>query len=783
MPPKIFEPKDRTRTEHLARVSCVKWSDPDSQRVILALADGGSAVGPGTAEQFSTKGQQFRFMGRWADGKFGPEFQFVASVLDVAHTEGAVTKYLSDTCRNIGKATAARLWVAYGPDAVRQLREEPEVVAKDEIMNLPSAQEAAADLAKFARIEKTKVDLFGLLGGRGFGSRVIDRAIATWGVKAPDVIRRDPFALLVRGLPGCGWKRCDKFYTDLRKNPAAMKRQALAAWAAIRDDRTGSTWLDARDVANAVMGTIPRADPYKALILLRRAGWVRVRRDGASRFVTLRERATAEQRIADNIRRLTTRSPSLWPARLLTSQVDGDGLPSAHQAEQWARATAAAVGCFTGGPGTGKTHTLAFALRQLVAEHGPHSVAVVAPTGKAAQRATDSLRSLGLNIRATTIHRLLEIGRNGHDGGGWGFQRNRNRPLDVRFILPDEASMVDVPLMADLLDAVPDGGQVLFVGDPYQLPPVGHGAPLRDLLAAGAAQGELTEVRRNAGSIVRACVAIKAGSPVEFPERLDFDAADPLNLRFLDCEPAETVELLGDVLQNMTKFDRAWETQIITALNDKSDVSRAKINERFGKILNPDGREAKGNRFRTGDKIICQRNTELKVMEPIATRFGNPAMALDAGYYQDAGDNPVYVANGEIGRVVAVSEKLTVARFGGVDSPLVAIANKKRPANTEAGQGGDDDSGDGTGSKDDFDLAWAITVHKSQGSEWPLVIVLVDDAGSQICDRSWWYTAVSRGRKGTVVIGPRGVFDRQVKRQAITQRRTFLPELLRGGAS
>lgn len=775
----LYAPKDRTRREHVGSVARVRWTDADIPLAILQLVDGAAVIVPAPGEHF-TPGQLYRFLGRWQDGKFGPEFKAESFVTDRPATRQAVVKYLGDTCRHVGRATAERLADKFGSDAVRVLREEPQLVAAAGLLSPEQAETAAVDLARFAGVERTKVDLFGLLAGRGFGARVIDRAIALWGVRAPDVIRRDPFTLLIRKVPGCGFKRCDKLWGELKLPPDRMKRQAVCAWHCMKEDRTGSTWLDAAGVVDEILKLIPSADPARALVLLRRAGAIRVRRDGERRYVAVRDHADAEQRIADNVRRLS-RHPSLWPAAILTSTAEGDGLPSVHQAEQLRAATAGAVGCFTGGPGTGKTHSLSFLLKQVIEEHGPEAVRVAAPTGKASVRAGESLRARGLDVRATTIHQLLEIGRNGHDGGDWGFLRDRDNPLDLRLLVVDEASMIDTGLMADLLDAVPDGACVLLVGDPYQLPPVGHGAPLRDLLAAGVPQGELTETRRNSGAIVRGCADIKAGLPVTFPDRVDLDAADKLNLRLIDVPQGDGVDALEDVLgQVPTWFDRVWETQIITALNDKSDLSRKKLNERFGKLLNPDGHRHAKNPFAVGDKIICLRNTRLKKVQPTG-KFGRPEMAFDAAWYQPTGaardpSAEWYVANGEIGRVVAVSEKHTVARFGGADVPLVQIANSKK-RETEA-EYGDGDSGSAVNA--DFDLAWAITVHRSQGSEWPCVIVLVDDAGSMIADRNFWYTAISRARSLCVCIGPRGVFDRQVKRQALTRRRTFLTELLRG---
>jgi exodeoxyribonuclease V alpha subunit len=736
----IFVPRDRTRREHLGDFERVVWCDDDAPRVIVKLKDGASAVGPACSSQFIV-GQRYRFHGRWADGKFGPQFQFDTMTLDVPLGRNAVVKYLTETCRGVGKVTAERIFDKFGSDSCRTLREEPLAIANAGFLSPDGARDAAQDLERFAHVERTKVELFGLFAGRGFPGRLIDRAIATWGVRAPEVIRQNPFTLLVRKLPGVGWKRADKLYLDMGKPPAAFKRQAMAAYFAMKDDRTGSTWLDADDVASKVIDQVPGSDPFRAMVLLRRAAWVRVRRDGRERFVAPRERADAEQRIADNVRRLS-RSASPWPAAVLTSAAEGDGLPSVHQGDQLVAATRGAIGCFTGGPGTGKTHSLSFLLKQVMAEHGPEAIAVCAPTGKAAVRAGESLRARGLGIQASTIHRLLEIGRNGHDGDGWGFERDRDNPLDVRFLVVDESSMIDTALMADLLDGVPDGAGVLFVGDPFQLPPVGHGAPLRDLLAADRPQGELTEVRRNAGSIVRGCAAIKAGLPVEFDEAFDLDAPDPKNLRIIDCPQSEALAALEDVLEGMRRFDPAWETQIITGLNDKSDLSRRKVNDKFGKLLNPDGKRNPKNPFAVGDKIICLRNTRLKVVVPVADRWGRPDMAQDAANYQPVAGGrdgqEWYVANGEIGRVVAVSEKATVARFGGSDVPLVTIANTaKREVQVEEADAE-------AAAASDFDLAWAITVHRSQGSEWPAVVGLIDDAASQIADRNFWYTAISR---------------------------------------
>lgn len=841
-------PMDRTKKEHVGLLDKVVWSDNERPVSILVLTDGKSIIVDAASDEF-TRGQYYRFLGRWEEGRRGPQFKASTFTRDTPHTRAAVVKYLGDVCDGVGKAIANKLWEKYGPDACKVLREQPERVASDGIMSLESATAASSDLKRFQFLEKTRIDLFGLLNGRGFPGTLVDRAIAEWGVAAPDVIRRCPFRLLTKKLPGCGWKRCDKLHLDLGKSRTTLKRQALAGWNALREDRTGSTWMDAVTVVNAITAAVPFAsEPVKAVKLGIRGELFAVRRNGEERWIAVAQHARAEQRIADAVARLLS-GPSRWPTSVPVSQADGDGLPSEHQAGQLRGATSTALGCYTGGPGTGKTHSLSFVLREVIEQHGVFSVAVCAPTGKAAVRATESLAARGVPIRATTIHQLLEIGRNGHDGSGWGFQRNRGNPLEQRFVIVDESSMIDTNLMADLLDAcaspnvipsspeivveageqippscrkcgrpltdpaswavgygptciksvpstehrpvkprtavarvvipampeiVMPGAQVLFVGDPFQLPPVGHGAPLRDLLAAGNAQGNLTEVRRNAGAIVRACEAIKNGTRPEFCDTFDLDAPDPKNIRFIECRPAETLDVIDKVLRAVTRFDPVWGSQILVATNEKSDVSRRAVNERFAKTLNPTGYRVPQIPFACGDKVICTKNRYLRIANS-KSLFPTPDQLEDSGQYDVSGEDEIYVANGEVARVAAVGPAGMVVAIGPKN---VWVPRSKPKADDE--EAGEESGGGGMG---DWDTAYGITTHKSQGGEWPLVIAIADKAGGSVADANWWYTAISRAKSACLVIGDRAAFDTQIRRRALNGRKTFLTELLKGEKS
>jgi exodeoxyribonuclease V alpha subunit len=773
-------PMDRGKREHVGKVARVLWADLDQPCCLLKLQDDKVVVIDEHPQRFEA-GTVYRFLGQWVEGKRGPQFRAETFTQDTPANRVGVVRYLTEVCEGIGQKTAERLFSQYGPDAIRVLRESPEQVAADGLLSAPVAAEAAASLADCEALERTKTDLFTLFAGRGFPGKTIDRCIARWGAKAPEVVRRDPFKLLTNHITGCGWKRCDKLHADLGLNRGSLKRCALAGWNALTEDRTGSTWLPAAVVHAAIRDAVPEChDITRAMRMGIRAGVFRLRREEGETYMAIAEHARDEQRVADAVRRLmAVPSPmSLIAGEIQPSQNEGDGLPSQHQVDEIRKALSGSIGCLIGGPGTGKSYTVAEALKRIGAEVGMLGIAVAAPTGKAAGRITEYMRSRGLKLKATTIHSLLEIGRNGHDGRGWGFQRNRTNPLSHRVIVIDEASMIDAGLMADLLDAAPTGACVLFVGDPFQLAPVGHGAPLRDLLASGVVPfGELTETRRNAGLIVRACAAIKAGQRPETAERLDLDAADPVNLRFVEARGgAEVLDFVERVLGSMTRFDPVWQTQILCPTNGKSDLSRVAVNQRFAKLLNPNGKRADGLPFAVGDKVICLRNTRLRTVQLAVSRWSGaaPTDPTETASYEPNGEESM-VRNGDLGRVVAVSTKGMIVAFG---ESLVAVPKSKPKATGGDGGKAADAPSEVSGAMGDFEHAYAITGHKSQGSQWPCVIVLADKAGSGVADRNWWYTVLSRAEKACLVVGDRAAFESQAKRVTMALRKTLLRELL-----
>lgn len=319
--------------------------------------------------------------------------------------------------------------------------------------------------------------------------------------------------------------------------------------------------------------------------------------------------------------------------------------------------------------------------------------------------------------------------------------------FSVNGLLVHNCSMVDTDLMAALLRAIPPSAHLLLIGDHYQLPPVGHGAPLRDLITSGIVPfGELSEIKRNDGLIVQACAAIKIGDKFTTCQQFDGEGN---NLAIVPVGSAAGVQnelrKIFETIKVSGRRDPFEDVQVLTALNEKSEVARTKLNTFLQQILNRDGATAVGNKFRVADKAICLTN----------------------GKYPNESNRPVVpVFNGEMGRVINVAEDKTVFEFPDTGDGIRTLVI---PLKSEWAK--------------EFDTAYSITVHRSQGSEWPVVIVVADDAADRVASREHWYTSISRASERCIVLGRMATVARQCRRVTLRDRRTLLVEKLKESES
>ena len=378
-------------------------------------------------------------------------------------------------------------------------------------------------------------------------------------------------------------------------------------------------------------------------------------------------------------------------------------------------------------------------------------ILLAAPTGRAAKRMTEAT-----GCEAQTIHRLLEVSGNPEDddkrdnvGFGNGFGRNAENPLEADVIIIDEMSMVDLPLMYALLNAIVPGTRVILVGDVNQLPSVGPGSVLKDIISSECfSVVKLTKIFRQAGEsdIIVNAHKINRGEPV---------VLDNKSMDFFFLKRDDTNMIISNIItliqKKLPKFVNAKEAdiQVLTPMR-KGLLGVERINKILQEYLNPPkpGKQEKeygDHLFREGDKVMQIKNNYQLEWE-ISTRYG---MTIDKG---------IGVFNGDMGiiRKINTYEETVTVEYD--EKKLV-----KYPYNL----------------LDELELAYAITIHKAQGSEYPAVIIPLLQGPRQLYYRNLLYTAVTRARKCVTVIGSESVFQEMIHNTNQQNRNTSLAERIR----
>lgn len=721
-----------------------------------------------------TTGLTYRFYGHnRRHPKYGVQFNFNSFVVEKPASPEAMKTYIRRLCGSpkngsISPAVAEALIDRYGAKVVDQIIERPAVAFATVAEMAPRSKwteekcnRAREVLLGHEETRKSKVELIELLDGFGFPKATVKRAIREWGAGAAEAIRENPF-LLMR-LPGIGFLGADQLFTDLAKKTSKtpkeyftrlgmIDRQAYAARHAITSQRDGSVWyplgMARSGVKRHVAGEYAKPDEAINAAVAMEILTV-IERDGRE-WCAVPRLARHEQQIAGSVRDLLN-DPPLWPAIPESSKL------SDHQREELAVATQKAIGILAGSPGCGKTFTVAAVVQAIQAEHGSAEVAIACPTGKAAVRCSEALAEEGVRgINVSTIHRLLIVQKaQGQDG--WSFFHDAQEPLPQKFIIVDESSMIDVSLMAALMRAIPTGAHVLFVGDAGQLPPVGEGKPFLDLQRI-VPTGKLTEIRRNSGRIVRACAEMRDEQTFTPSPSCDLESGENLPFIAVAEHQSEALERLLEQIDAQGE-DVVWNTQVVCPINKNSEISRQALNEILQKRLNPHGESVKGNPFRVGDKIVCLKNGWYLSENPDDSEANE--------------DGQVFVANGELAELLELAVGRMVVRLFQPDRTIIVPHRVYENAEREAGDDNED-----RGALGDWDLGYCLSVHKSQGSQWKFVVVMIDSGGSarQVQSLNWLYTAISRASVATFCIGERKTVDEMCRRDGIGNRKTFLVE-------
>lgn len=731
----------------------------DSDYAKTIILKGNAGIGELRANQvYIFLGKHKQYFNRYK-GQNEDQFEFNSFIRQEPVSPEAVISYLKEhgEGHGIGIRRCQKLYEMFGTDAISIARDNPDRIAEamraaklsvDPVEVLAFSQSLKSEQAT----ERTRLDLTGLLNGRGFMRSIVSAAIAKWGIKSGYLIRRDPYKLMRLDNVGAGFKRCDSVYLDLGLPPARRKRQALCAWYSIARDTSGSTWFPIDYPAAFLKANISGADVNQegAIELATRAKYLseirtnekgEIDSEGSYRWFAERKNHINEAIIANVVVRSRT-EPLLWPTSPIANVTP-------HQQTELSKALQSPVGILGGSPGTGKTWTVASLVQTLITTLGEDAIALAAPTGKAAVRISENLASRNLQMRARTWHSLL--------------QDRKKSIAGKKILIGDESSMNDTDLMAAIMKNRPIGCHLLLVGDVNQLAPVGHGAPLRDMIKAGVSYGELREIQRNSGGIVEACAAIR--------DDHKWDAGD--NLIIDECgTPEQQIKRALYWLDQAPRnaLDPVWDCQLIVAVNEKSDLSRKAFNPLLQSHLNRQPGEDRIP-FRVDDKIVNTANGYVKLVD-----------CLDSTEIITKERGEVYVANGEQARVVSIFRDRFTAEL---QSPYrkVEVFFRKQSEAAEA-HGNSEESAENPNATEktttgcNWDLAYAISLHKAQGSDWPWTIVVVDDypGARRICDRSWIYTAISRAKTKCILIGNKKTAFAMSRFSNIHKRKTFLRE-------
>ncbi|MCL2106468.1 MAG: ATP-dependent RecD-like DNA helicase [Oscillospiraceae bacterium] len=730
----MYDPYDAYEEEQLDELRGIAESlshrNEESGFTVLELSSGGELVTAVGVLPHVSPGEELLLRGRWGfHPVYGRQFSAAFCQRSMPTTQGEVLKYLSSgVIRGIGPATAMRVVEAFGEETLAVLENNPKRLATIRGISAEKAEQISEEFRKQASLREVMLSL------ERFGMTTAEclRAHKAFGSRAPELIRRNPYVLCDSDL-GMGFERADHIARAMPEAPPPGLRAGAGVLHVMRHNGAqGHTCVPREKLAApcARLLRVPEAEIEAAIETLLEERRLLTDTLWGREFLFLPWLHAAESNAARRVDFLLRFPPAATKLSgeledIIARMEDAHGIHY-EEKQRLAMRTAMERGLLilTGGPGTGKTTTLKGIL-ELFRKAGL-KVALAAPTGRAAKRMQELT---GAN--AKTIHRLLEVEWGENDRQN--FARNQRNPLDAGAVIIDEISMVDIPLFSSLLDALPLGCRLVLVGDADQLPPVGPGCVLRDLLRAESLPCvRLDKIFRQAmeSLIVTNSHRIVRG---EYPE-LDHKDRDFFFLESPSAaQAARTIaQLCSQRLPRAYDYDALEDIQVLCP-SRKGECGTGRLNEILQDCLNPrqqgsgaPRRETKLGRrtFREGDKVMQTKNNyDLSWKRPNESERGTGIYNGDIGFIE---------------RIMPVEGVLKI-RFDDdrlADYPFEAA--------------------------DELEHAFAVTVHKSQGSEFPAVVMPVVGLIDLLAYRNLLYTAVTRARRLLILVGSRAELCRMV---------------------
>ena len=679
---------------------------------------------------------------------YGKQFQISSFVEKMPEDTEAMERYLgSGAIKGIGAALAARIVRKFGADTIRIVEEEPERLAEVKGISEKKAREIAGQVTQKTEMRKAMIFLQKYGISLNLGAKIYQK----YRESLYTVLQENPYKL-AEDISGVGFKIADEIASRIGIHADSDYRiRSGMLYTLLQASGEGHIYLPKDQLFARCAQLLGVDEPYmekhlmdmvidRKLVLKEKNGETVVY---PSQYYYL-ELNTARMLCELNI--LCPEDEELIQKRIAMIEKETDTVLDEMQKKAVTEAASHGLFILTGGPGTGKTTTIN-AIIQFFEGEGAE-LRLAAPTGRAAKRMTETT-----GYEAQTIHRLLEL--NGmpeeeREGGHSAkFERNAQNPLEADVIIIDEMSMVDIHLMHSLLLAVTTGTRLILVGDENQLPSVGPGNVLRDIIHSGCFPVvELTKIFRQASEsdIVVNAHKINRGEPVQINNK----SRDFFFLKRYDADIIIRV-VIALIQEKLPKYVDAkpFEIQVLTPMR-KGLLGVERLNQILQRYLNPPEEAKKekaiGDRlFREGDKVMQIKNNYQMEWE-IRGRYG---IVIEKG---------IGVFNGDMGILKEVNEFAETAEVEFEDGRFATYSFKQL---------------------EELELAYAITIHKSQGSEYPAVILPTLSGPRMLMNRNLLYTAVTRARKCVTVVGSIEEFENMIRNEKQQKRYSALDERIR----
>ena len=724
-------------------VEHIIYRNTDNGYTVLNLVSGEEEITCVGIFAAITEGENIEATGDYTDHPtYGTQFKVVSFEEKAPEDEEAIERYLgSGAIKGIGLAMAARIVRRFKEDTFRIIEEEPERLVEIKGISERKAMEIASQVNEKRDLRQAMIFLqqFGIT--MNLAVKIYNR----YGQEVYGILKENPYRL-ADDIEGVGFRTADDIAAKagIRTDSDFRVRSGIL-YTLLQASGEGHTYLPKEELTAKTVELLG----VDAAVIEKNYMDLAMERKIIMKQISERTEIYAssfyymESNTATMLRQLNISydvADAEIEHRIHKIEKQTGMQLDEHQVSAVKEAVRNGLLVITGGPGTGKTTTINTIIRYFEMEG--MDIFLAAPTGRAAKRMSETT-----GFQARTIHRMLEL--NGGVEGSAGFERNESNPLETDVVIIDELSMVDITLMNSLLKAVAAGTRLILVGDINQLPSVGPGSVLKDIIESGACNVVmLTKIFRQASTsdIIVNAHKINRGEEVS----LDNKSMDFFFLKRYEADIIINV-VLQLVKQKLPKFVDAtpYDIQVLTPMR-KGLLGVERLNGILQQYLNPPDRSKREKEhgdmiFREGDKVMQTKNNYQLEWE-ISTKFG---LTVDKG---------MGIFNGDMGIIKEINDFAETMTVEFDEGRKVEYSFKLL---------------------DELELAYAITIHKSQGSEYPAVVIPLLSGPSMLMNRNLLYTAVTRARKCVTLVGNEKTFSQMIHNISQQKRYSGLCERLK----